>query len=1248
MKDTDPLNVLAGIMSGDGVGLSLNPTGGLSIVSDFDIQQTLAGRIFSTATGKDTRLGKIGMKAAAISMANNALRKSGKMASGFFHEGIDYLLNKISKGKLGDSNFEMAKYASPSITDAPGGTDNFLSSTGLGGIINAAAGGLGIADLLSNNKITKTATSDNDGKYIKIDLDGVLVEDKENTQPDFDIFLYKKPRLLGEKKSSSTRYNEDGSISKTEETIPLYGSESEYRRFQQTELIAWSGVLTKEQIYQNLKRNKYQPGYTVDKRSNRSLEYKIYGEGLVNDDPTRLKQDKLQDFQNGLRIKNKRNVYTWTEFRDSPNESNDQFGDAVYHGIDQTNISNVGSEFIGDIYQEDSLLNKTRKMFQVGKIKTIISSFQRYDNPSEIQSAVSVYGISKGRNLINKNAFGSTQNNFYDYYCRVWTWERQYRTIQNAIRPFLSPTSSTDPGNEGEPMKLEELHKKTYFIRPNLEEFARFTTLQDNGKPKIAPYKSDFVSYDKWGRISNSWKGKKEDRRKYNRNYMFSIENLAWKDLNLEDILCPSQIGPNGGRIYWFSPLNLDFSETTSVNLNKESFIGRGEQVITYIDSIRTGTFSFTMVVDHSSFHEFMKYRKFENGEEDYHGILLWDAGCDDPTGIQFENIYRASPPPNPPEIEEKTTEEPQPPTETVTEPEPEEKIVEEETKLITRIYFPNDFSGVNYDSIGAMDYIYKGGVGGHGYEMDSNYSLSDVSSHHTMKNGNYFVENIKCDQNDAYVLEKKLFDIFLSNITETDLLYNSNLEPAANYLKSQGELDKHVNQKPLPSKKDYLPRERYKKYMSYWDVENHHLNSTKPTDPDAISFKEFYDKCMSKDADLKKLLEDAKQVIITGNASAHGTSSDNNVLSQNRANTILNFINQTMGFNTSDKEKWISKIDNPGISTGGSDCSSSEAAKKGRFVKVEIVSVKKENYTITEANIGKKEIEFKNEVVTNEIAKIARDAEKEKEEKNKKSVLIKGRYDEEMEFYNYIDKNTDLSYSNIKDKYSNYIPGFWSLTPEGFNGRLTFLNQCTRQGPTISATDTKETNNTNTDSTKSNRKKSKNATNLAFGRPPVCILRIGDFIQSRIFIDNLSIDYKNNGQIQWDLNPEGIGVQPMMANIQISFTFIGGQDISGAIAQLQNAITFNYYANASVYDDRAATNGLEGTTPQKLFNPDTYKNSVNYRDYLNTVDPIETPPIPQLKVETNLTPIETIKADMLSRKINPIAVKKITEEDNT
>jgi hypothetical protein len=37
-----------------------------------------------------------------------------------------------------------------------------------------------------------------------------------------------------------------------------------------------------------------------------------------------------------------------------------------------------------------------------------------------------------------------------------------------------------------------------------------------------------------------------------------------------------------------------------------------------------------------------------------------------------------------------------------------------------------------------------------------------------------------------------------------------------------------------------------------------------------------------------------------------------------------------------------------------------------------------------------------------------------------------------------------------------------------------------------------------------------------------------------------------------------------------MSFHFIGGSNLTGPVERLQNALSFNYYANTEVYDDRA------------------------------------------------------------------------------
>ena len=200
------------------------------------------------------------------------------------------------------------------------------------------------------------------------------------------------------------------------------------------------------------------------------------------------------------------------------------------------------------------------------------------------------------------------------------------------------------------------------------------------------------------------------------------------------------------------------------------------------------------------------------------------------------------------------------------------------------------------------------------------------------------------------------------------------------------------------------------------------------------------------------------------------------------------------------------------------------------------------------------KRVEIINNVVT-EIDKSSQKSDTERGSYDTTTGTTGGqnnsiRYDKEYYFFKELEMKSPIMYDKLMKKIQYFDPAYHSMSPEGFNARLTFLQQCTRQGNTIGASDNG----------------AKTASNLAFGKPPFCVLRLGDFYNQMIVIDNISINYES----LWDLNPEGIGVQPMIANVNISFKFIGGGDLGGPIRRLQNAMTFNYYSNARLYDNRA------------------------------------------------------------------------------
>lgn len=208
------------------------------------------------------------------------------------------------------------------------------------------------------------------------------------------------------------------------------------------------------------------------------------------------------------------------------------------------------------------------------------------------------------------------------------------------------------------------------------------------------------------------------------------------------------------------------------------------------------------------------------------------------------------------------------------------------------------------------------------------------------------------------------------------------------------------------------------------------------------------------------------------------------------------------------------------------------------------------------------------------------------------KTEFNKSRYDQEYYFFRALKDKDRMTYEKVMKKIQYFDPAFHSMTPEGFSARLNFLNQCMRTGNTVTASDGSY---------------AKSANNLAFGRPPFCVLRLGDWYNQMIVIDNISIDYD---PLVWDLNEEGIGVIPLIANVSMSFKFIGGGDLGGPVRRLQNAMSFNYYANGRLYDNRSdrmkykwndkTCGALKGS---ELNTNDSYFHTVqNYKEF-ETID---------------------------------------------
>jgi hypothetical protein len=159
-----------------------------------------------------------------------------------------------------------------------------------------------------------------------------------------------------------------------------------------------------------------------------------------------------------------------------------------------------------------------------------------------------------------------------------------------------------------------------------------------------------------------------------------------------------------------------------------------------------------------------------------------------------------------------------------------------------------------------------------------------------------------------------------------------------------------------------------------------------------------------------------------------------------------------------------------------------------------------------------------------------------------------------ECDYFEVLKAENPFIYDSIKEKIKYFQPAFHSTTPEGLNSRLTFLQQCMRPGETIPTIGT------------NGEKLYNDALNTSFGAPPIMVLRIGDFYNTKVVPTSLSFTYDKT----FDMNPEGIGFQPMIVDVNLGFNFVGGSGLAAPIDTLQNALSFNYYANTEMYDERA------------------------------------------------------------------------------
>jgi len=753
------------------------------------------------------------------------------------------------------------------------------------------------------------------------------------------------------------------------------------------------------------------------------------------------------------------NNFTYTYFDEPDGKQRTSLGST-------STMQNFIPQLMSDSDEKTSsrLLQKTNQLFKENKIKSLINRFHTevIDDPSEAETAYdTLYGMSRGRNLLRGS---SDKSSGYDNpYCRVWTAHYQYSKLRDRIRPFMDGDT---------PESLETIQKGLGKLRSyeGPSHFASHTVLQNNGLVRVGP-----TIGEKSQNIQN---------------FMFSIENLAWRGHTAG--LKKTQVGPNNGRIMWFPPYNLKFSENINVQWQDNSFIGRGEKIYTYTNTERTGTLNFTLLVDHPSVLDAWRVENSKDisSDENEETILKFFAGC---SPIKLK-------PTEAPEDDQKAIE-----------PESGEEPLksEDETyKYEFFVFFPNDFSGKdNVDN-----QIQKSKAVLDNYENNDNSNTTEIRDE-------AFQSEI--------LLPNNIVNTNNFGLNTTSGFWN-NYERIAEILQINGDGRSLIAYDQMESK----------------------LNEIFSGNTNASTQYEI------------------SMIETIGHASSHGKQDRNEKLSARRQEFIGKLANYfCKSISLQDITKQTTSVINIDDVSGTPDINSLDAkiARCARLViskklktDANIPSSASNGGTIENAGkidndefIGPQNYDLNGGTLPEVIIQW-----------NDKDIVEEANEDApEYEYFATLQSTDSLAYKRVVDKIKYFVPAFHSLTPEGFNERLNFLHQCTRQGPTTGAVNSGEKQTTTTN---------KMAGNLAFGRAPYCILRIGDFFNTKICIQSISYTFDSNGGVQWDLNTEGIGVQPMMADVSMNFTFIGGQDIGGVVDELQNAISENYYANSSVYNNRA------------------------------------------------------------------------------
>ena len=662
-------------------------------------------------------------------------------------------------------------------------------------------------------------------------------------------------------------------------------------------------------------------------------------------------------------------------------------------------------------------------------------------------STRSLRGMSKG------NAVKWPNNDNNKQFCRVWTKDKNYNQISDLV----------GKGYRG--------------YGRGLMTDTKYTTLDKNGMPIIAPTKQNSIVNEFGESTLDPTIAKR---------YMLSIENLAWRGAKV--FLPCGEIGPNGGRIMWFPPYNISFTDDTTVNWTTNEFVGRPEPIYTYNNSSRIGTLGFKLVVDHPSIVNHFNSSIY-NGNDYGTNPGELEAFFADCINYPVEDLLKKYKQFTIAQINDLLA-----------------NINTNKTTLDLiysgnpKVYYDNDLPG------DCTAKTIKNGCNAN-YVEDSLKKLVDEYQGRSVK---YISENSKSTNSGWADLPKtkEFFNTILPN-GWTEL--NNMITKICDTIKDV------INQnKDAVVLRLTIPIETNTSYLNQ-DASDYNKNLSERRKGALVKYIKEQIKNQISDFDVNKIQFNGsvKKYQENANSLDQGSVVETPTVDLTNTTNKIQLNDEDNPRSTYAKEAYLYRyavINGAGVKITYSDGTVQNLADK----------VKKDNATL------QLKLDYYNSLF----------------ERLKAGVLQP--FNKECDMFEQIKENSPFLYDKLIEKLKFFHPAFHSTTPEGFNSRLTFLQQCAKAGDSI---DTSV------------------VTNTVFGPPPVCILRIGDFYHTKVVFNSINISYD---PLVWDMNYEGVGMQPMIANITMGFSYIGGSSLGGPINELQNALSFNYFANTNLYDNRA------------------------------------------------------------------------------